>query len=338
MVCDFVGTIWKWDGYHSLHWLFCNCSVHQNQSLHLALFYVNLASADLLIGIYLLTIASADIHTLDHFSKDDVEWRTGPGCGFAGFCAITSTMISVYTLVVISFERFFVLVIGMQWKKSKITLKAVVTIAFGWLFGIVIGMLPLFGISSYDTVPFCLPFDISTTPALIYVVSLLVLTGLTFVVIAIVYNSYTITCIQILSFSKKYRRLQTTKKEESALTIRVLLIIITNLNCWFPIALVGLTAVFGAPLNGISVGNAKIFVVLVFSLNACLNPILYSFSTVSFWKKIKLCLSYPFINKQNACNVQGQEEQQQTTISTLNPLLLTTSTESAEMKEKVGQL
>ena len=113
MVCDFVGTIWKWDGYHSLHWLFCNCSVHQNQSLHLALFYVNLASADLLIGIYLLTIASADIHTLDHFSKDDVEWRTGPGCGFAGFCAITSTMISVYTLVVISFERFFVLVIGM---------------------------------------------------------------------------------------------------------------------------------------------------------------------------------------------------------------------------------
>ena len=199
-------------------------------------------------------------------------------------------------------------------------------------------MLPLFGISSYDTVPFCLPFDISTTPALIYVVSLLVLIGLTFVVIAIVYNSYTITCIQILSFSKKYRRLQTTKKEESALTIRVLLIIITNLICWFPIALVGLTAVFGAPLNGISVGNAKIFVVLVFSLNACLNPILYSFSTVSFWKKIKLCLSYPFINKQNACNVQGQEEQQQTTISTLNPLLLTTSTESAEMKEKVGQL
>ena len=296
-------------------------------------FYANLASADLLMGIYLLTIASADIHTLGHFSEDDVEWRTGSGCGFAGFCAITSTMVSVYTLVVISFERFLVLVIGVQWKNSKVTWKAVVTVAFGWLFGIVMGILPLFGISSYDAVPFCLPFDISTTPALIYVVSLLVLTGLAFAVIAIV---YTITCIRVLSFTKKYRRFQTTRKEELAVTIRVLLIIITNLICWFPIALVGLTAVFGAPLNGISVGTAKIFVVLVFPLNACLNPILYSFSTVSFWKKIKLCLSHRFNNKQNAYNVQGQEEQQpQTTISTLNPLLLTTSIESAEMKEKV---
>ena len=99
MVCDFVHAVWKWDGYRSLHWLFCNCLPHRNQSLHHALFYANLASADLLMGICLLTIALVDAITLGHFSEDDVEWRTGPGCRFAGFCAITSTMVSVYTLV-----------------------------------------------------------------------------------------------------------------------------------------------------------------------------------------------------------------------------------------------
>ena len=107
MVCDFVRTVWKWDGYHSLHWLFCIVRRTKINLFIMHFFYANLASADLLMGICFLTIALVDAITLGHFSEDDVEWRTGPGCRFAGFCAITSTMVSVYTLVVITAERLY---------------------------------------------------------------------------------------------------------------------------------------------------------------------------------------------------------------------------------------
>ena len=67
-------------------------------------FYFNLAVADFLMGVYLLTIAVQDLRTLGNFSMFDVAWRTEGGCDFAGFCAIISTMVSVYVLLIITLE------------------------------------------------------------------------------------------------------------------------------------------------------------------------------------------------------------------------------------------
>ena len=298
-------------------------------------FYANLAVADLLMSMYLLTIAAVDVHTQGHFSEEDVEWRTGPGCGFAGFCAITSTMVSVFTLVVISFEHFSALVLGAHWKTQKVKWIALVIVGVGWVLGVVIAVLPLVGISSYDTVPFCLPFDITTIRALIYVISLLVVTGLAFVAILI---SYIITCISVLSLVRKYKLLQSRRKDEFIMAFRVFLIIITNFVCWFPIALVSLTAAFGAPLHGISVGTAKTFVVFVFPLNACVNPILYSLSTKAFWKNFNQCLLKNLKCNKHTNLPQNNEETSMTTPAALNAMFFSSSTENNELDKEAKEL
>ena len=252
-------------------------------------FYANLAMADFLMAVYLLTLASFDAHTMGHFSEYDVEWRTGPGCGFSGFCAIVSTMVSVYTLVVITSERLYTITFVMR--RQQITkLFAVVVMAFGWLFGIIMGMLPLVGVNRYDLVAVCLPFDTTSSSALTYIVFLLIITGLAFIYIAI---SYGIIFYRIIVKRKlaRYGRNSKQWKTDLHMSLRMFILVITNFICWFPIALVSLTAAFGVPLHGINVPTAKIFVVFVFPLNACVNPFLYTLSTRVFKENFLLLLS-----------------------------------------------
>ena len=46
--------------------------------------YLNLAVADFMMGLYLFTLSVVDLDTVGRFSLRDVQWRTGPGCSFAG--------------------------------------------------------------------------------------------------------------------------------------------------------------------------------------------------------------------------------------------------------------
>jgi hypothetical protein len=246
--------------------------------------YANLAGADFLMSIYLLTLASVDINTKGHFSREDIDWRTGPGCGFAGFCAITSTVVSVYTLVVITTERIYTITFVMHQKKIN-KLFVLVVMIIGWSLGILIGALPLGGeVNSYELVAVCLPFDTKSSSALAYIVIILLTTGLAFVYIAI---CYTVIFYQIILSPTKRKLVRTGGRHKQwkgdlRMSMRMFVLVLTNFLCWFPIALVSVTAAFGVPLQGINVATAKIFVVLVFPLNACVNPFLYTLSTRAF--------------------------------------------------------
>ena len=54
------------------------------------------------------------------------------------------------------------------------------------------------------------------------------------------------------------------------------LIILTDVICWVPIVICGVSAAYGNTL--ITTSNAKILVVFFLPLNACANPFLYSLS------------------------------------------------------------
>ena len=249
--------------------------------------YFNLAIADFLMGTYLFIIAVVDLVTLDDFSSFDIGWRTGPGCGFTGFCAIVSTMMSMYTLLVITLERTYTITFVMRRKLTKLTIGVVMVI--GWIFAIIMGILPLAGISTYSSVAICLPFDVTEPASLGYVAFLLLITGLVFIVILV---SYCIIFYQVALSPEKRRLVRSgaapSWKSELKIALRMAALVLTNFVCWFPIALLGLTAAFGDSL--IDVPTSKIFVVFVFPLNACLNPILYSLSSKIFRENLLLML------------------------------------------------
>ena len=76
----------------------------------------NLAFADLLLGVYLTFISVVDLqtHGSRSFYLTAVAWQMGAGCKTAGFLAIFSTELSVYLLVIITFERLYTFTYAMQ--------------------------------------------------------------------------------------------------------------------------------------------------------------------------------------------------------------------------------
>ena len=105
------------------------------QSLLLA----NLAISDLLMGIYLLIIASADIYFGDDFPLQSESWRTGTTCRFAGALAIISSEASVFFIMLISIDRF----IGVKYPYSTHKLgkrSTVVTVSVMWTTAVIIAI------------------------------------------------------------------------------------------------------------------------------------------------------------------------------------------------------
>ena len=67
---------------------------------------LNLAFADFCMGIYILALAVMDNKSKGNYYKYGVEWQTQGGCDIVGFLSIFASQLSVYTLSVISLERW----------------------------------------------------------------------------------------------------------------------------------------------------------------------------------------------------------------------------------------
>ena len=265
--------------------------------------YFNLAVADFLMGVYLFIIAIQDARTRGSFYISDISWRLGSACEFAGFCAITSTSVSVYILMVITLERTYTIMRVLNHKKLT-KKRAVVTVIIGWIIGLSVASLPLFYFSDYNSVAICLPFNVENPQSLAYVVILLLGTGIAFIVIAV---CYVLILQQIMCSRRKnspYIESRRRLTSELKVAIRIFVLIFTNFACWLPIALLGLSAAFGESLVD-DLEFARWAIVFIFPINACLNPILYSLTTRAFRDNFVLLFNQFGLCKERAQQIRN---------------------------------
>ena len=143
----------------------------------------HLAFADLCLGLYLLLIASIDAHSMGEYFNYAFDWQygkystpehsifiyprksqkwknrslisdwlmTGAGCKVAGFLTVFASHLSVFTLTIITLERWFAITHAMHLNKRIKLRSAALIMVGGWIFAIVMSMLPLFGISNYSS-------------------------------------------------------------------------------------------------------------------------------------------------------------------------------------------
>ncbi|RLW07191.1 hypothetical protein DV515_00004178 [Chloebia gouldiae] len=250
----------------------------------------NLAFADLCIGIYLLFIASVDIQTKSQYYNYAIDWQTGAGCNAAGFFAVFASELSVYTLTVITVERWHTITYAMQLHRKVRLRHAVIVMIFGWVFAFTVALLPIFGVSSYMKVSICLPMDIETLFAQAYVMFLLVLNVLAFVVICICY-----TCIYFTVRNPNV----VSSNSDTKIAKRMAVLIFTDFLCMAPISFFAISASLKVPL--ITVSNSKILLVLFYPINSCANPFLYAIFTKTFRRDFFILLS-----KFGCCEMQAQ--------------------------------
>ncbi|XP_070092482.1 lutropin-choriogonadotropic hormone receptor isoform X2 [Equus przewalskii] len=240
----------------------------------------NLSFADFCMGLYLLLIASVDSQTKGQYYNHAIDWQTGSGCSVAGFFTVFASELSVYTLTVITLERWHTITYAIQLDQKLRLRHAIPIMLGGWLFSTLIAMLPLVGVSNYRKVSICLPMDIETTLSQVYILTILILNVVAFFIIC--------ACYIKIYFAVQNPQLIATNKD-TKIAKKMAVLIFTDFTCMAPISFFAISAAFKVPL--ITVTNSKVLLVLFYPVNSCANPFLYAIFTKAFRRDFFLLLS-----------------------------------------------
>ena len=115
---------------------------HANDNKVQSILLSNLAISDFLMGVYMIIIASADIHFGAYFPMNAEFWRTSITCKSAGALSIVSSEASVFFVTSISLDRL----IGIKYPYSanKLGVKSTtVIVSILWLIALSIAIAPV---------------------------------------------------------------------------------------------------------------------------------------------------------------------------------------------------
>ncbi|XP_050544068.1 lutropin-choriogonadotropic hormone receptor-like [Daktulosphaira vitifoliae] len=254
----------------------------------------NLAIADFCMGLYLLLIAIMDARSIGHYFNHAIFWQRGIGCQVAGFLTVFSCMLSVFTLTIITGERWYTITYAIHLNRRLKLGASMKIMAVGWLFSILMGALPLLGTSGYSKTSICLPMENSTSTDKLYLFSLLMFNGIAFVVICACYAK------MYISIRGGREAVASVARSDMTVAKRMALLVFTDFACWAPVAFFGLTALAGYPL--IDVPKTKILLVFFYPLNSCANPYLYALLTQQYRRDL-----FALLARLGVCNERVNE-------------------------------
>uniref|UniRef100_A0A8R1I7G4 G_PROTEIN_RECEP_F1_2 domain-containing protein n=1 Tax=Caenorhabditis japonica TaxID=281687 RepID=A0A8R1I7G4_CAEJA len=201
----------------------------------------------------------------DEYYRHAVWWQTGWGCRTAGFLAVFASELGIISMFLIAFEMSYNTRQSFRGRRLSPKIGVILMIG-GWIFAIVMAILPWFGVSSYSESSVCLPLKATTIFDKTYLIFGLSFNFLAFVAMALSYG-----------FIVKMLKENEAREEDRALIIKMTVLVVTDLICWFPTLFFGFTATIGFPL--LSLSSAKFVLVFFFPINAFANPFLYVFFT-----------------------------------------------------------
>nr|QGA72530.1 follicle-stimulating hormone receptor-like protein [Rhynchophorus ferrugineus] len=241
----------------------------------------HLAFADLCMGLYLLLIASMDYHSVGTYFNFAYDWQYGIGCQIAGFLTVFAGHLSIFTLTVVTLERWFAIKYAIDLTK-RIRLKTAVEIMIvGWIYSILMGMLPLLGINKYSSTSICLPMEVESVLNKAYLYIIFIINGISLALIVFFYAQ--------IYFSLGYETRRASHKGEMTIAKKMALLIFTDFATYTPVAFFGMCALIGYPL--INITKSKILLVFFYPLNACANPYLYALMTSQYRRDLYLIIS-----------------------------------------------
>ncbi|XP_063951838.1 G-protein coupled receptor GRL101-like [Lytechinus pictus] len=265
----------------------------------------SLALADILMGLYMIIITSADLTYGDGFYLRAPQWRDSHMCRFAGFLGFLSSEASVLTLTLITVDRFICIVFPFR-PELKIQHKgSLILVGSVWAFTILLS-LGLVVITSYkpdvyglSDVCLGLPLhveavdtgvleitgdfffeyqvnykitDVSSRPPWLF--SIIIFIGFNLVSFAFILICYIMIFIESSKASEKARKSKS-NKQETKLAVRMALLVATDLACWMPVIIMGILSQSGAVTLPPSLYAWT--VILIVPINSSINPFLYTF-------------------------------------------------------------
>ena len=306
----------------------------------------NLAVSDLLMGVYMLLIASADIYFGEYFPMNAEAWRSGITCRIAGTISILSSEASVFFVTLISIDRY----LNIRYPHSRRTLtkkSSAVIVGILWIFSLTLGIvpsslagkndrfytnshvcigLPLSKLHEYKTYHDMNWKEICSADGICYykqpvesayvgevngmIFASVMFLGLNFLCYLVILICY-VEIVRIVFKSSRRAGLSTEMKEQIRMTAKVAAIVLTDFACWFPIIIIGILVQVGALTL-----PPDVFawcVTFVLPINSAINPYLYTIAAIinSRLKRARIAPSVE--NQLEHTNRPGQSQSTQDT-------------------------
>ena len=277
----------------------------------------NLALSDLLMGIYLLVIASADLYFGQNFPMRSATWRSGITCKVTGALSIISSEASVFFVTLISIDRF--ISIRFPFTTNKLSKNSVnVAILITWIISLALGIVPsiLSGVNFkfYDNSHVCIGLPLSLTERFHTKVTITeveyhvsgehgelqsfkktafnttslgnypamfyssaVFLGLNCICYFAILCCY-VEIVRTVLKSAKRAKYDREMKDQVRMTVKVAAIVATDFCCWFPIIIMGILVQTRVVTLPTSVYAWSVTFVL--PINSAINPYLYTISAI----------------------------------------------------------
>jgi nitrate reductase gamma subunit len=206
----------------------------------------SLALSDLLMGIYMFIIATADVIFRDNYVANADWWKASDVCRLAGSLATISMEVSLFALVVMTMDRFLAVVfpfssLRMSKKSSRYA------VGTCWIAGIIIAALPLLPInyfagSYYARSGVCLPLHLTRASWPGWEYSVAIFFGLNLIGVLIIGILYPLMYLTVRQTSRKAGK---KTDREFAIARKMALIVVTDFLCWMPSILLGRLLFYG---------------------------------------------------------------------------------------------
>lgn len=267
----------------------------------------NLAMADFLMGVYLLTLAALDSKWKGEYFIHDVSWRNSPSCRIVGAISMLSSEVSVAMLTITTADRLICVVFALKFE--RMTLKSAYMVCLCvWVVGVVLSIIPILdieyflgnsnGMSFFSQSAVCLPLQLSSEKPSgweYFMAIFIIFNFCSFFFILVAYMAIYWTIMKLVGGSASAHM-----QQESARAIRLFIIVLTDFLCWMPVIIMGIMSLTNASYFSNLTGKVYVWVaVFVLPLNSSVNPILYTLATSKVKEKLGSVFSkFSIRNKQ----------------------------------------
>ena len=270
----------------------------------------NLSMSDLLMGIYMLVIVSADEYYRDYFPAE--AWRVSIPCKLAGTLSVISSEASVFFVTLISIDRLMGIRYPFSDYRIRSTSAKVVAIIL-WIFAISVSMtltvvsgintdfydvsevctgLPLSRSNVFERRPqdnsfvhFGIGYDLNTfydyiigqKPGMYFGIgTFIALNMLCFVIVSLCYLVIFVTAIQAAKTAGRDRN----HDNERKMAMKMSAIVLTDMGCWISILILSILVQSGRYV--VSPHAYTWIVTFVLPINSAINPFMYTLASVMF--------------------------------------------------------
>ena len=209
------------------------------------IFVTNLAVSDFVMGLYLIIIAIADMVYRGEYILHDETWRHSALCNLAGVFALLASETSIFFMCLITLDR--ILVIKYPFSEKRFTTKpALEASIIVWIVGLIISMIPLVFTSYFENEFFsksgvCLALPLTRDRGSGWFYSVFLFIGFNFLTFLLIAWGQWLIYAEVTSDKRPIAKSVESRKKELRVARNLLLVVLTDFVCWFPIGLLGKT-------------------------------------------------------------------------------------------------